>query len=143
MRFQRGLGAKDLAAVRTGIGLLLNAAVDGLDVTVEMAFLGEHFAALGAGGGLVDLQVQVDLFHVAIERALFAQDLAALRTTDALDAVGAPDVGGQILGLLAADGTGHVAGRFGADVLLQSVQVETGFVTESGIALITVHDYRF
>lgn len=44
---------------------------------VEVALLGEDLAAEVAGGLLVDLQVQVHLLDVTVQRARLGQDLAA------------------------------------------------------------------
>ena len=50
-----------LATIGAWIAEVFNALVDDLDVSVQVALLAEHLVALGAGGRLVDLDVEVNL----------------------------------------------------------------------------------
>ena len=67
---------------------------------VQVALLAEHLVALGAGGRLVDLDVEVDLLDVPVEGALLAEDVGAVRAHDPVHVVEPPHVTRQVRTLL-------------------------------------------
>ena len=76
-----------------------------------------------------------------VERALLAEDLAAVRTHHPLHPVDRPHVLGEVAHVLRlAHGTGHVARQPARDVASQTVDVEEGLVGEAGVALAALTD---
>jgi len=59
--------------------------VNGTNVPVQVAFFRENFAALFALSRLENLQSQVNLFNVAIQRAFLGQQFATVRTNYAFN----------------------------------------------------------
>ena len=74
---------EDFTAVRTRVTVVLYTLMNDLDVSVQVPLLAEDLVALGTGGWLVDLDVEVDLLDVPVESALLAEDVAAVRTDNA------------------------------------------------------------
>ena len=124
---------ENFTAVRTRVTVVLNTLMNDLDVPVQVPLLAKDLVALGTGGWLVDLDVEVDLLDVPVESALLAEDISAVRTHDAVDVVEPPHVGCEVRDLQPALGAGQVLQLGHVD--LQSVDVESGL---GGELLVTV-----